>query len=188
MKAIRRQREKVVPQAYGKVLEIGMGSGLNLSHYDANKVEHVWGLEPSEGMRRKAQPQIEQSTMDVRWLGLPSESIPLDDDSVDSIVLTYTLCTIADTTAALAEMARVLKPDGKVLFSEHGLSPEENVQKWQARVNPFWKKLAGGCNINRDIPSLIRGAGFVIDELQTGYVKGPKIATFQYWGCASIAI
>ena len=186
MKAVERQRSIVVPEASGKILEIGMGSGLNLKHYNPDKVEHLWGLEPSEGMRRKAQANIEASKLPLEWLGLPSESIPLNDDVADSVVLTYTLCTIPDPEAALAEMRRVLKPDGLMVFSEHGLSPDENVKRWQNRVNPVWKKLAGGCNLNRDIPSLLTNAGFRLDELNTGYIKGPKIATFQYWGRASI--
>lgn len=187
MKEIARQRSKVVPMAEGDVLEIGMGSGLNLRHYDKSKVKKLWGLEPSDGMRRKAQKNILESEIDVEWLGLPSEQIPLDDASVDTIVLTYTLCTIADTVAALSEMHRVLKPKGKLVFSEHGVSPEPSVQKWQARVNPIWRKLAGGCNLNRDIPHLITQGGFDIKTLDSAYVKGPKVAAYQYWGEASLA-
>ncbi len=186
MKAVERQRSIVVPEAKGRILEIGMGSGLNLKHYDPGKVEHLWGLEPSEGMRRKAQANIEASELPLEWLGLPSESIPLGDDVADTVVLTYTLCTIPNPEAALVEMRRVLKPDGFMVFSEHGLSPDENVKRWQDRVNPVWKKLAGGCNLNRDIPALLCDAGFQLDELNSGYIKGPKIATFQYWGKASI--
>lgn len=186
MKAVDRQRAKVVPQAKGKVLEIGMGSGLNLKHYDADKVEMVWGLEPSEGMRRKAQENISQSNVPVEWLGLPCEKIPLADNSVDTVVLTYTLCTIADSKSALAEMHRVLSPDGKLLFSEHGEAPEEGVQKWQRRINPVWKIIAGGCNLNRQIPALIRAAGFNIEELDECYIDGPKVAAYQYYGVASI--
>ena len=137
MKAIEKQRSKVVPLAQGDVLEVGMGSGLNLRHYDKSKIDKLWGLEPSIGMRRKAQSNIANSGINVDWLELPSEEIPLESGSVDTIVLTYTLCTIADTASALSEMSRVLKPSGKLLFSEHGLSPDASVQKWQARVNPI---------------------------------------------------
>jgi len=186
MKAIERQRAKMVPLAKGKVLEIGMGSALNLKHYDAEQVEMVWGLEPSAGMRRKAQTNLEQSLLQVEWLNLPSESIPLDDNSADTVMLTYTLCTIPDWRSALAEMKRVLKSDGQLVFSEHGEAPEEGVQKWQRRMNPLWKKLAGGCNLNRQIPALIESAGFKIDQLDQCYVKGPKIATYQYFGTAHI--
>lgn len=186
MKAIERQRSKVVPLAQGKVLEVGMGSALNLKHYNADQVEMVWGLEPSAGMRRKAQSNLDKSPINVEWLDLPSESIPLDDNSADTVVLTYTLCTIADSQAALLEMKRVLKPGGHLLFSEHGEAPEASVRKWQNRVNPLWKKLAGGCNLNRQIPKLIESAGFNIDRLEQRYVKGPKIATYQYFGTASL--
>jgi ubiquinone/menaquinone biosynthesis C-methylase UbiE len=185
MKAIERQRAKVVPLATGKVLEIGMGSGLNLKHYDPTKVSLVWGLEPSIGMRKKAQANLQASAVPVEWLGLPSDAIPLATDSADTVVLTYTLCTIEEWAPALAEMRRVLKPGGELLFSEHGQAPEESVRKWQARINPVWKVLAGGCNLNRDIPQLISSAGFNIQQLDECYVKGPKIATYQYYGVAS---
>ena len=185
LKAIEEQRAKVVPKARGRVLEIGMGSGLNLKHYDHNKVDMVWGLEPSEGMRRKAQKNIDASELDIEWLGLPSEQIPLDDNSADTVVLTYTLCTIPDWRTALSEMRRVLKPDGELVFSEHGLSPDENIQRWQARLNPIWKKLAGGCNLNRPIPDHLTSAGFHIQQLDQGYIDGPKIATYQYFGTAN---
>ncbi len=186
LKAIERQRAKMVPLAKGKVLEIGMGSGLNLKHYNPDQVEMVWGLEPSAGMRRKAQSNLDNSSINVEWLDLPSESIPLDDNCADTIVLTYTLCTIPDWQSALAEMKRVLKPTGKLVFSEHGEAPDESVRKWQARINPVWKKLAGGCNLDRKIPRLIESSGFQIQQLDQHYVKGPKIATYQYYGTAQI--
>jgi len=186
MAAIERLRAKMVPLAKGKVLEVGMGSGLNLKHYQKENVDLVWGLEPSEGMRRKAQTNLDASNIKVEWLGLPSESIPLDDDSADSIVLTYTLCTIEDPMSALAEMRRVLKPDGQLIFSEHGQSPDESVRQWQNRVNPIWRKLAGGCNLNRAIPTLISDAGFNITKLDQKYIKGPKIAAYQYFGMARV--
>lgn len=184
MPDVEKQRAKIVPQAKGKVLEIGMGSGLNLKHYDPEKVEFVWGLEPSLGMRKKAQANVAASNVEVRWLDLPSEQIPLEDDSVDTIVLTYTLCTIEGFEQALEEMRRVLKPEGVMLFSEHGLSPDSDVVKWQNRVNPIWKKIAGGCNLNRDIPKLLKQGGFEIQSMDQHYLKGPKIATYQYYGLA----
>lgn len=185
MKGIERLRAQVVPQAQGKVLEVGMGSGLNLKHYDSKKVDMIWGLEPSEAMRRKAQKNIAQSNLDIKWLGLPSEQIPLEDNSVDTVVLTYTLCTIADWQSALFEMRRVLKPAGQLLFSEHGEAPDEGVQKWQARVNPYWGKIAGGCNLNRRIPELIKAGGFNIQQLDQRYIQEPKIAAYQYYGFAT---
>lgn len=186
LKAVERLRAAIVPMARGKVLEVGMGSGLNLKHYDAEQVEMIWGLEPSVGMRRKAQRNLEKCAIPVKWLDLPSEAIPLPDNSVDSIVLTYTLCTISDWHAALLEMKRVLKDDGALLVCEHGEAPDEPVKRWQRRVNPIWRKLAGGCNLNRPIPKLIESVGFRFEQLDQKYIKGPKIAAYQYYGVAHI--
>lgn len=186
MSAIEELRAKMVPLAKGKVLEVGMGSGLNLKHYQEEQVDLVWGLEPSAGMRRKAQANLDASNLNLEWLDLPSESIPLDNKSVDTIVLTYTLCTIEDPISALAEMHRVLKPEGKLIFSEHGQSPDESVRRWQDRANPVWRILAGGCNLNRAIPDLITDAGFNITKLDQKYIKGPKIAAYQYFGVADL--
>lgn len=185
-KPVQRQRALVVPEAYGRVIEIGMGSGLNLPHYDPDKVELIWGLEPSEAMRRKARRAVAQTTLDIRWLDLPGEEIPLEDNSADTVVLTYTLCTIPDYAQALAEMRRVLKPGGTLLFCEHGEAPDANVRKWQERINPAWRHLAGGCNVNRRISDLIEGNGFGIRRLETGYLpKTPRFAGFNYWGAAA---
>ncbi len=185
---ISRQRAKIVPEAEGRVLEVGMGSGLNLSFYDPDKVELVFGLEPSEGMRRKAQSNLAKSPVKVEWLDLPGEEVPLDDDSVDTVVLTYTLCTVPDYRAALSQMRRVLRPHGRLLFCEHGEAPDESVRRWQARVNPLWKKIAGGCNLNRPIPACLEEAGFRIEQLDTMYLpRTPRIAAFNYWGRATLA-
>ena len=165
-KPILQQREKVVPLAQGRILEIGMGSGLNIPFYDEKKVDMVWGLEPSEGMRRKAQKNLKKAPFPVEWLNLHSEQIPLDANSADTILLTYTLCTIPDWQQALAEMRRVLKPSGKFIFCEHGDAPDESVRKWQQRVNPVWKKLMGGCNLNRPIPELLKFSGFKIEKME----------------------
>lgn len=183
---ISKQRQKVVPQAEGRVLEIGMGSGLNIPFYDPQRIEHLWGLEPSPGMRRQAQSRLDKAPFEIEWLSLPSEEIPLEDDSADTVLLTYTLCTIPDMRTALAQMRRVLKPSGKLLFCEHGAAPDPNIRKWQDRINPFWKKVAGGCNVNRDIPKALEDAGFKIQQLETMYLPGtPKIAAYQYWGFAT---
>ncbi len=181
---IERQRRMVVPQATGRVLEVGMGPGLNLPFYDATHVEFVWGLEPNDGMRSIAAERIEASALEVRWLDLPGEEIPLDDNSVDTVVLTYTLCSIAGWEQALGQMRRVLKPGGRLLFSEHGESPDESVRTWQHRINPVWKRVAGGCHITRRIPDLIEQGGFTIDQLDQGYLPGPKIGAYHYWGSA----
>ena len=181
---IAKQRRKIVPLATGRVLEVGMGPGLNLPFYDQSNVELVWGLEPSEGMRRKAAAAIEASALDVRWLGLPGEEIPLDDHSVDTVVLTYTLCTIPDWERALDQMRRVLKPSGRLLFSEHGEAPDDDVRRWQHRIDPVWTRLAGGCHITRQIPHMIESGGFEFTELESGYLPGAKVASYNSWGSA----
>ena len=183
---ILKQREKVVPEAVGRVLEVGMGPGINLPFYNPDKVEMVWGLEPSDAMRGKAEPRIAEAPFPVEWLGLPGEEIPLDDNSADTVLLTFTLCTIPDFATALGQMRRVLKPGGKLLFAEHGAAPDESVRKWQDRLNPVWKMIAGGCNINREIPRLIEEGGFKVETVDTMYLPGPvKVAGYQYWGIAS---
>ena len=183
---VEKQRAKVVPQAEGRVLEVGMGSGLNLPFYDPSRVELVWGLEPSEGMRRRAESRLAVSPVEVKWIALPSEEIPLEDESADTVLLTYTLCSVPDFRRALAQMRRVLKPTGRLLFSEHGVAPDEGVRRWQERINPLWKRLAGGCHLNRDIPGALREAGFEVPQLETMYLPGtPSFAGFQYWGYAT---
>lgn len=181
---IAEQRRKVVPRAAGRVLEVGMGPGLNLPFYDRSEVEVVWGLEPSEGMRRKAAPALESTDLDVRWLDAPSEEIPLDDRSVDTVVLTYTLCTIPDWQLALEQIRRVLKPGGRLLFSEHGEAPDDSVRRWQHRIDPIWTRLAGGCHITRPIPQLIESAGFEFVDIESTYLPGAKIASYHSWGAA----
>ena len=182
---VMKQRQKVVPNAYGRVLEVGMGSGLNLGLYDREQVEFVWGLEPSEGMRRRAAPRLADSDIEVKWLSLPGEEIPLEDQSADTILLTFTLCTIPDFKRALEQMRRVLKPSGQLLFCEHGEAPDPSTQKWQRRINPIWKKIAGGCNLNRRIPSCLEDGGFEIKKLDSMYLPNtPRIAAFNYWGVA----
>ncbi|NWN90616.1 class I SAM-dependent methyltransferase [Marinobacter adhaerens] len=178
-------RRQLVPRARGRVLEVGMGSGINLALYNPEAVELVYGLEPSEGMRRKAQHNLSYSPVPVEWLGLPGETIPLEDESVDTVLLTFTLCTIPDWHTALEEMKRVLKPGGELLFLEHGESPDNTVRKWQNRINPGWKKIAGGCNLNRNIASLISQAGFELETLETFYMpRAPRIAGYIYTGVA----
>lgn len=185
---IQYQRKKVVPLCEGRVLEVGMGSALNLPYYDREKVDFIWGLEPSEAMREKSRPNIESSGLEVKLIDLPGEQIPLEDNSVDSILLTYTLCTIPDWSVALQQMRRVLKPGGRLVFTEHGEAPDEGVLKWQNRMNPLWKKLAGGCNLNRKIPQLLTDSGFAIDELDAMYLPStPRLFGYNYWGVAGIA-
>ena len=184
-KPIRLQRQKVVPHAEGRILEIGIGSGLNLPFYDAAKVERVWGLDPSAELRVYAEKEAAQVPFDVEFIGLEAEDIPLDDNSMDTVLMTYTLCTIPDAHLALRNMRRVLKPGGKLIFCEHGKAPDEAVQKWQDWLNPMWKRIAGGCNLNRKIPKLIEEGGFNLGDVDTMYIPGPKPMTFNYWGSAT---
>ncbi|MCA9075548.1 MAG: class I SAM-dependent methyltransferase [Planctomycetaceae bacterium] len=183
---IARQREKVVPHAEGRVLEIGMGTGLNLPYYDRDKVTKLWGLEPAAEMRQRAKQTARALDMEVEILDLPGEQIPLDDASVDTVLVTYTLCTIVDVERALRGMARVLRPEGKLIFCEHGAAPDVSVRRWQNRINPVWKRFAGGCNVNRPIPSLIEDSGFQIDSLETMYLPGFRTLSYNYWGTAGV--
>jgi len=186
---IMKLRSQVVPYASGVVLEVGMGSAINLPFYDPQKVSLVYGLEPSESMRRKAQTNLKNSPVTVEWIDLPGEKIPLPNASVDTVLLTFTLCTIPDWKTALLRMKRVLKPGGKLLFLEHGETPDASVCKWQHRITPLWKLLAGGCHLNRPIASLLEQGGFTIDKLENLYVpKTPRIAGYIYKGSASIPV
>ena len=180
-----RQREKVVPLATGHVLEIGIGSGLNIPFYDAQKVEHLWGLDPSAEMWSIAQKNAADRHLDAEFIQSGAESIPLDNNSADTVLMTFTMCTIPDVHAALDEIKRVLKPAGRLIFCEHGKAPDKSVQRWQNRCNPVWKRLAGGCNLNRPIPELLAQSGYKLNDLQTMYLPGWRPATFNYWGSAS---
>lgn len=182
MKPVMALREKVVPLAFGDVLEVGMGSGLNLSFYQSAHVNKVWGLEPSEGMRRRAQKNLAKSSVTVEWLDLPGERVPLADESVDSIVLTFTMCSIPDWRAALEQMHRVLKPAGKLFFCEHGLAPDASVQKWQQRLNPYWNKVFD-CNLNRPVINYLEQGGFHINWHKDLYVEhSPKPLSYMSYG------
>ena len=187
-KPITYQRRKVVPRAEGRVLEIGFGAGHNLPFYDATKVTHLWALEPSYEMRARAAERVAASPLAIEFLDLPSETIPLDGSAVDTVLVTYTLCTIPDVMKALGEMRRVLKPDGRMIFCEHGEAPDAGVKRWQERLTPVWKAIGGGCHLGRPIPRLIRDAGFRVDGLETMYLPGtPRFAGFNYWGMAARA-
>lgn len=185
VKPTRRQREKIVPLAAGEVLEIGAGSGLNFAYYDSAKVGKIWALEPSAGMRRLARRKSASSGLEVEFIDLPGEEIPLAAASVDTVLVTYTLCTIPEVAPALDGMRRVLKPGGRLLFCEHGAAPDAGIRRWQERLNPAWKKIAGGCNMNRDIPAIIRAAGFRIETEEQMYIPGPRILAYNYWGSAT---
>ena len=179
------QRQKVVPLAEGDILEVGIGSGLNLPFYDKSKVNKIWGLDPSKELNRMASKVAAEENLEIDFLISGAEHIPLPDDHVDTILITYTMCTIPEVEQANEEMKRVLKPGGKMIFCEHGKAPDPNIHKWQNRINPLWKKIAGGCNLNRDIPALIKTSGFKLENLEKMYLPStPKIAGYNYWGYA----
>ncbi|HSF21730.1 MAG TPA: class I SAM-dependent methyltransferase [Burkholderiales bacterium] len=182
-KDARRYRERVIPEAAGRVLEVGFGSGLNLPFYGAG-VRHLFALEPSPELRKIAGRRIEGARFTVEFLDRPAEEIPLERASVDTVVTTWTLCTIPDTARALEEVKRVLKPGGVLLFVEHGLAPEPGVQAWQHRLNPLWNRIGGGCNLDRKIDALIAGSGFRLAELHREYANGLKPLSFTYSGRA----
>jgi ubiquinone/menaquinone biosynthesis C-methylase UbiE len=189
-KPIMKQREKIVPEADGVVLEVGCGSGTNFGLYDPAKVQHLHAIEPAEGMVKRAQKAWDEGdhtiACDIHTCG--AEAVPLDDHSVDTAVVTFVLCTIPDWESALLELRRVLKPGGKVLFSEHGLAPDEGVAKWQRRIEPVWKRMAGGCHLTRDTREMFETVGFNIDQHDSMYLPNtPKIAGFAAWGRASVA-
>ena len=160
---------------------------MNLPYYDTGKVEKLIGLDPSEESWALAAERAEHLPFDVEFIGLPGEQIPLDANSVDTVLVTYSLCTIPDPVTALEGMARVLRPEGQLIFCEHGKAPDANVSKWQDRINPYWRAIAGGCNVNRDIPQLLEEGGFGVTKLDETYLPGtPKIAGYNYWGSAQL--
>lgn len=180
-----RQRARIVPQARGVVLEFGFGTGLNLPHYDPAKVTRLYALEPSEGMLARARQAAVGAPVATEILPEVAERLSLPSASVDTVVTTYCLCSIPDVGAALAGARRALKPGGRLLFCEHGLAPDVSVQRWQRRIEPIWKPIGGGCHLARDIPRIIRDAGFTIERIDSGYrPNAPRWAGFDYLGQA----
>lgn len=179
---IGRQRALIVPLAQGRVLEVGIGTGLNMRYYDKSRVTQIVGLDPGLELQPLARERIAQAGLAVELVGLSAEQIPQPDASFDTVLITYTLCTIPDALAALKEMRRVLKPGGRLLYCEHGRAPDASVRRWQERLQPLWGKVAGGCHLGRDIPALLQAAGFQLTEPHTRYLPGPRPFTFHYWG------
>lgn len=176
-------RQRVGSAAVGNVIEVGIGSGLNLPFY-SERVMRVVGVDPSPRLLSMSRRAATKSPRSVTLLEASAEALPVEDQSVDTVVMTWTLCTIPDTRAALEEMRRVLKPSGRLLFVEHGQAPDAKVRRWQDRLTPMWKRIGGGCHLNRPIGELIAGAGFRVETIETGYMKGPKPMSFTYEGSA----
>jgi ubiquinone/menaquinone biosynthesis C-methylase UbiE len=178
-------RKALVPRAHGKVLEVGFGTGLNLSSYEAGQVERVWALEPNwETMQSLARTRLDAVSIEVEAVPASAEDIPLHTDFFDTVVMTFTLCSIPDSEKALEEIRRVMKPGAALLFAEHGLAPDRFVQHQQRWLNPVWGRCGGGCQLDRPMDRLITGAGFDIPDLQAGYLTGFRFASYVYSGSA----
>jgi ubiquinone/menaquinone biosynthesis C-methylase UbiE len=177
------ERRKSIPLASGTVLEVGVGSGLNLPFYGP-QVQKLYALDPAREAWRMARQRVREAPFPVNFLAASAERIPLQDRSVDTVVTTWTLCTIPNPRQALTEMRRVLKPEGRLIFVEHGRAPDPGVLAWQNRLTPLWKRIAGGCHLNRQIDALIVDAGFHIVDIERGYSRGPKPLVYLYKGCA----
>ena len=182
-KPINYQRQKVVPLAKGKVLDIGIGSGLNIPFYNSDQIDKVIGIDPSHELIELAKELANNSKASIELVIGSAESIPYPDNFFDTVLVTYTMCTIPNVAIANKEMWRVLKDDGRLIFCEHGLAPDKKISKWQNRIDPFWGKIAGGCHLNRDIQKLITDAGFSFESLDKMYIPNtPKFAGYNYWG------
>ncbi len=182
-----RLRAECLPQARGDVLEIGIGSGLNLRFY-SQEVHHVYGVDPSVELQRIAQKRASAAPFEVTFLPQSAEEpLPLADSSIDTVVVTWTLCSIPNPVLALQQMRRVLKASGRMIYIEHGRSADSGVKAWQDWLTPLWKRIGGGCHLNRKVDDLVRAAGFQITEQKTFYVPGPRPMTYTYQGFARVS-
>lgn len=176
-------RQRVVSAAEGRILEIGIGSGLNLPFY-RDDVREIVGLEPTPRLVEMARRSAKETPIPVALIRGSAEAIPIENGGIDTVVTTWTLCTIPDARRALGEMRRVLKPGGRLLFVEHGLAPDAGIRRWQNWLTPPWKQISGGCHLNRPIRAMIEDAGFGFERLETGYMPGPRPMAFLYHGSA----
>lgn len=184
-KPIQKIRQQIIPMAQGTILEVGVGPGVNFPYYDPARVNKVYALEPNPGMVQRAENQRRRTELDVEFLDLPGERIPLPAACVDTVVSTFTLCTIPGVADAIRGIARVLQPGGQFLFFEHGLSPDVRVRRWQERTEPFFQWAFEGCRVTRDIPALIKEGGFRVEQMETGYLaRFPKSGSYYFWGIA----
>jgi ubiquinone/menaquinone biosynthesis C-methylase UbiE len=178
-------RRQIVPLACGSVLEIGAGDGINFANYDFSRVDKLYALEPNQGMRRRAKQRLGKSRLDIEFLDLPGERIPLKDASIDTVLSTFTFCTIPGIVEAIQGIRRVLRPGGKLIFFEHGISPDRSVQRWQIRLEPAFRRAFGGCTLTRNIPELIAQGGFRIEQIEAAYLSPfPKSPSYCWWGTA----
>jgi len=178
------KRAMVVPSARGRVLEIGIGSGNNLLHYDESRVSHLTAIDPLEELWKKRSVDLSSLPFEVDYIRGGAEHIPAKNASFDSVVTTFTLCSVTDIHRTLKEIHRVLKPRGVLLYSEHGRSPHKGTERWQNLLNPLWKRVSGGCNLNRDIPGLLELHGFNAEDVSTEYMPGWRLTSYSYWGSA----
>ena len=182
-KSIRKQREKVVPKADGTVLEIGFGSGHNLPYYNKKNIDKIIGLEPSVHMQKLSKKKLKGFDVNFELITERAEEIPLESNSIDSVVCTYTLCSISNPEMALSEIRRVLKKDGKFIFTEHAASPDSKINKFQKKIEPLWKVIADGCHLTRDIKTMLAENGFSINNSEDMYLPGtPKFIGYHIWG------
>jgi len=186
---IQKIRQQIIPLARGTVLEVGVGPGVNFAYYDPTKVSKIYALEPNPGMVVRAENQRRRTKLDIEFLDLPGEQIPLPDGSVDTVVSTFTLCTIPGVADAIRGIGRVFRPGGQFLFFEHGLSPDICVRRWQERTEPFFQWVFEGCHVTRDIPALIEERGFRVERMETGYLaRFPKSGSYYFWGVACLEL
>ncbi len=185
LEATMRQRQRIVPRVRGRVLELGFGSGHNVALMNPTRVERLWALDPAGLGWKLAAERVAAAAFEVEFLEASAEAIPLDDASMDCVLSTYALCTIPDPIAALREVRRVLRPDGELVFCEHGLAADESLRRWQHRLQPIWGRIAGGCHLNRAIPEIVEAGGFAIHDLRQAQLPGPKALTFTIWGTAT---
>jgi ubiquinone/menaquinone biosynthesis C-methylase UbiE len=186
-KPIQNIRQRIIPLAQGTVLEVSIGPGVNFAYYDPTKVSKIYALEPNPGMVVRAENQRHRTKLDIEFLDLPGEQIPLPDGSIDTVVSTFTLCTIPGVADAIRGIGRVLRPGGQFLFFEHGLSPDIRMRRWQERTEPFFKWVFEGCHVTRDIPALIKEGGFRVERIETGSLaRFPKSGSYYFWGVARL--
>lgn len=181
---IREERQRWIPHAHGRVLELGIGTGLNLAFYDATRVEHVIGIDPVASLLARAEARIADAKISAELVHAPAEQLPFTDGAFDSAVVTYSLCSVDDPTRALAELRRVLVPGGELIFVEHGRAPDAGPRRTQRWLTPLWSRVGGGCRLDRDIVGLLEDAGFAAPDLERGYTKGPRWLSYTYQGIA----